>query len=173
MMGTFVFLTLRVVHVLFAAVWIGATVFTSFLLMPAVNAAGPAGGQVMAGLNRKGIVPFFASLGGITTLTGIYLYWRFTGGFDPAVSRSHAGMAFGMGGVAGIVAVIIGGAVVGRSSKRIVEVMEQASKTSEGPQKVALMQEAGVLRQRLETFGTVVLVCQLIALVLMAVGHYI
>ena len=68
---------------------------------------------------------------------------------------------------------ILGGAVVGRSSKRIVAVMEQAAKTPEGPQKAALMQEAGVLRQRLQTFGTVVLVCQLIALVLMAVGHYI
>ena len=43
--------------------------------------------------SEKGMTAFFA-YGGHTVLTGIYL-WRFTGGFDPEVSRSHAGMAFG------------------------------------------------------------------------------
>ena len=92
-MSTVLFLTLRVLHVLIAAVWVGATVFMTFLVMPAIEASGPAGGQVMMGLNRKGITAFFAALGGTTVLTGLYLFWRFTGGFDPAISRSHAGMA--------------------------------------------------------------------------------
>src|SRR5229473_268203 len=113
-MSTVLFLTLRVIHVLLAAILIGATVFTSFLLMSAVEAAGPAGGQIMIGLNRKGITAFFGATGGITALTGIYLFWHFTGGFDPEISRSHAGMAYGIGGLAGLLAVIIGGAVVGR-----------------------------------------------------------
>ena len=171
-MGTVLFLTLRVVHVLLAAVWIGATVFMSFLLMPAIEAAGPAGGQVMIGLNRKGMSAFFGATGGITVLTGTYLFWRFTGGFDPEVSRSHAGVAFSIGGLAGLIAVIVGGAVVGRSANKAVALMEQAAKmpdTQRGP----LMQEAGVLRQRMKTFGSLVLICQVIALVLMAVAHYI
>jgi hypothetical protein len=171
-MSTVLFLTLRVVHVLLAAVWIGATVFTSFLLMPAVEAAGPAGGQVMIGLNRKGMSAFFGATGGITVLTGIYLFWRFTGGFDPEISGSHAGIAFSIGGLAGLLAVIIGGAIVGRSANKVVALMEQAAKmpdTQRGP----LMQEAGVLRQRMKTFGSLVLMFQVIALVLMAVAHYI
>ena len=171
-MSTVLFLTMRALHVLLAAVWIGATVFMSFLLMPAVEAAGPAGGQVMIGLNRRGISAFFGATGGITVLTGIYLFWRFTGGFDPEVSRSHAGMAFSIGGLAGLVAVIIGGSVVGRSANKAVGLMEQAAKmpdTQRGP----LMQEAGVLRQRMKTFGSLVIVLQVIALVLMAIGHYI
>jgi hypothetical protein len=172
-MNTALFLTARVVHVLLAAIWIGATVFTSYVLMPVIDAAWPAGGQIMIGLNRKGITPFFASLGGITALTGIYLYWHFTGGFDPEVSRSHAGMAFGIGGFAGLLAVIIGGAVVGRSSNKLVAVMEQATKLPDGAQKAALMQEAGVLRHRLTTAGPVVVLMQITALILMAVAHYI
>ena len=172
-MGSMLFLGVRVVHVLLAAAWVGASVFTSYLLMPAVADAGPAGGQVMVSLNRKGIVPFFASVGGITALTGIYLYWRFTGGFDPAISRTNGGMAFGIGGLAGILATIVGGAVVGRSSKKMVEVMEQAMKLPDNAEKRALMQEAAVLRQRLSTFGTLVIVLQVVALAFMAVGHYI
>jgi hypothetical protein len=171
-MSTVLFLTLRVVHVLLAAVWIGATVFTSMLLMPAVESAGPAGGQVMMGLGRRGITAFFGVVGGITTLTGIYLYWRFTGGFDPEVSRTNAGMAFGIGGVAGILATILGGAVVGRSSNKLLEIMGQVATAPEA-QRAALMQQAGALRGRMKTFGTVVLLLQVTALALMAVGHYI
>ncbi len=170
--GTIVFLSIRVLHVLLAAAWLGATVFVSLLLMPALNAAGPSGGQIMIGLNKR-IVPFFASLSGLTVLTGIYLYWRFTGGFDPAISRSHAGMAFGVGGVAGVLAAIIGGSVVGRSSKRVVDIMQAVATLGDGAQKAAMLQEADSLKQRMTTFGAVVLVLQIVATALMALGHYI
>lgn len=172
-MSTVVFLFLRVLHVLLGAVWVGSTVFLTLRLMPAIENSGPAGGQVMVSLNRNGVTAFFASIGGTTVLTGIYLYWRFTGGFDPAISAGHAGMAFGLGGVAGILALILGGAVVGRSSKRIVDVMEQVVKLPDGPQKGALLQEANGLRQKLKTFGSIVMVLQVIAVCLMALGHYI
>lgn len=171
-MGTMLFLTVRAAHVLLAAVWVGATVFTSVLLMPVVEGAGPAGGQIMMGLERKGMTAFFAAMGGITVLTGIYLYWRFTGGFDPEVSRSHAGMAFGIGGVFGLLAVIIGGSVMGRSSRKLLALMEQLPKASDA-QKPSLMQEAAALRGRMKSFGKIVLLCQVVALLLMAVGHYI
>jgi len=171
-MGTALFLSLRAAHVLLAAVWIGATVFTSFLLMPVIENSGPAGGQLMQGLERKGMTAFFAALGGTTVLTGIYLFWRFTGGFDPEVSRSHAGMAFGIGGVAGIIAVIIGGSVIGRSSRKMLALMEQLPKATDA-QKGGLMREADALRQRMKSFGAIVLLLQVIALLLMAVGHYI
>jgi len=127
-MGTALFLSLRAAHVLLAAVWVGATVFTSILLMPVIESSGPIGGQIMQSLEKKGMTAFFGAMGGITVLTGIYLYWRFTGGFDPEVSRSHAGMAFGIGGVCGLLAVIIGGSVIGRSSRKMLGVMEQLPK---------------------------------------------
>jgi hypothetical protein len=171
-MGTVLFLSLRVVHVLLAAAWIGATIFTSLLLMPVIESSGPTGGQIMLSLERKGMTAFFASIGGITVLTGFYLYWHFTGGFDPEVSRSNAGMAFGVGGLAGLIALIVGGAVIGRSSKRMVALMSQLPTAAEA-QKGALMQEAAMLRGRMKTFGMLVLLLQVVALVLMALAHYI
>jgi hypothetical protein len=170
--GTMLFLTLRVLHVLLAAIWVGATVFVTYLLMPVVESSGPAGGQIMMGLSRRKMTPFFAVLGGTTVLTGIYLYWRFTGGFDPGISRSHAGLAFGIGGVAGIIAVVIGGSVVGRSANKVIDLMEQAMKLPES-QRGALIQQTGPLRQRMKSAGAVVLLMQVIALILMALGHYI
>jgi len=171
-MGTALFLSLRAAHVLLAAVWIGATVFTSILLMPVIEGSGPIGGQLMQSLEKKGMTPFFAALGGTTVLTGIYLYWRFTAGFNPEISGTHAGMAFGIGGVCGILAVIIGGSVIGRSSRKVLALMDQLPKASEA-QKGALLKEADMLRGRMKTFGTIVLLLQLVALLTMAVGHYI
>ena len=172
-MGTIVFLVLRALHVLMAAAWVGSTIFMDFLLMPTMEGVGPAGGQVMIGMNRRGMATYFAVLGGVTALTGIYLLWRFTGGFDPEVSRTHAGMAFGIGGVCGILATIFGGAVVGRAAKNTVDIMTKAGPMPDGPEKRTLLETARGLQQKMKTWGKIVLVLQLIALVLMSVGHYI
>src|SRR5689334_13014215 len=131
-MGTVLFLPLRALHVLMAAAWIGSTVFIEMILMPSVESTGPAGGQVMISMNKKGMAAYFGVLGGVTALTGIYLLYRFTGGFSPEISRSHAGMAFSIGGASGLLATILGGAVVGRSAGKLVEVMEKAGPMSDG-----------------------------------------
>ncbi len=171
-MSSLLFLLLRVLHVLLAAVWLGTTVFMSFMLMPVIEESGAAGGQIMVGLNRKGLTAFFGAIGGITVLTGIYLFWRFTGGFDPTISRTHAGMAYSVGGAAGLLAVIIGGSVVGRGSNKLVGLMSQLATLPEA-QKGAVVHQANALRQRIKSFGFVVLALQVIALTLMAVAHYI
>ena len=48
------FLSIRAAHVLMAALWMGATVFSSTLVLPAVDATGPAGAQLMRRLNQRG-----------------------------------------------------------------------------------------------------------------------
>ena len=173
LMGTLLFLSLRGLHVLLAAVWVGSMAFTSYLLMPVIQGLGPVGGHVMIGLNSKGMTRFIALISGMTVLTGIYLFWHFTGGFDPEISRSHAGRAFGIGGFAGLIAAIVSRAIVGRSAEKVARIMEQASMVPDGPQKGELMQTATILRQRVATFSTVVLAFQVIALILMAIGHYV
>lgn len=172
-MNTLLFLTVRVLHVLLAALWVGAAVFLTFVLMPAVRQIGPAGGQVMVTLTRRGLNTFMAVLGGTTVVTGIWLYWRFTSGFDPALSASRAGMAFGIGGAAGFLAAAVGGGVVGRGAKQMSVLMEKAASLPEGPERAAAMQAMAPLRAKL-TNGSVALVVLLVfALALMALGHYI
>ena len=102
---TIVFLGLRALHVLVAGIWIGSTTFLVVVLMPAIDAAGPAGGQVMLRLSTRNTT-YMTSLGVATILSGIHLLWRFTGGFDGGVLASHAGKAFSIGGAAWILAVI-------------------------------------------------------------------
>jgi hypothetical protein len=172
-MNVLVFLVLRALHVLLAAVWIGSNVFLSAMLMPVIDQAGASGGQVMLRMNRRGITPFMAALGTATMATGLYLFWHFTGGFDAGVSTSPGGLAFGTGGAAGILAGIIGAAVVGRSANKVSQIMGQTSAATEGAVKDALVQQVRALQRRMKTGSRVVIMLQTIALVLMAVGHYV
>lgn len=170
---TLLFLTIRVVHVLLAALWLGSAGFVAFLLMPAMEDTGPAGVPMMGAIARRGLNAFMGSLGGITVLTGIYLYWRLTGGFDPALSATRAAMVFGTGGVAGILSVIIGGAVVGRNVRLMGTLGGKAMSMPEGPERAGLMTQMAAARGRAATGGRILLVLQAIALVCMAIGHYV
>jgi hypothetical protein len=172
-MTALVFLSIRAFHVLLASTWIGSTIFVSTLLMPAIETSGPSGGQVMMRIDRRGIMAYMAVLGGTTVLTGLYLFWHFTGGFDPSVSTSHAGLAFGTGGVAGILAGIIGGSVVGRGAKTATDLRSQAVSTTDEAARGALMQRAAALGRRVKIGSRVVIALQATALILMAVGHYV
>jgi hypothetical protein len=171
--NTLLFLAIRASHVLCAAVWIGSTVYMSLLLTPAVEDAGPAGGQIMMGLDRRGLHRYMALVSMTTIASGAYLLWRFTGGFDAAVVATHAGIVFGVGGSSGVLAGIIGATVVGRSGSQVVAIMKQAVGAPDGPAKGALMQRAAGLRQRIKSGTRVIMVLQAIALMLMAVGHYV
>ena len=172
-MNTILFLAVRVTHVLFAAVWIGSTVYNVLLLTPVIEESGSAGGHVMLRLGTRGLGAYMAGLGVTTVASGVFLLWRFTGGFDPAVAATHAGIAFGIGGFAGILAGVIGGGVVGRAAGQLLAIMTEAAGVADGPAKGALMQKAVAFRQRMKGGTRAVLALQATALVLMTLGHYI
>lgn len=172
MLSIFLFLGLRALHVLLAATWIGSTIFISTLLAPAVDASGASGGQVMMHINRRGITAYMGGLGAMTIVTGLYLLWHFAGGFG-SITASHAGIAFATGGTSGILAGIIGGGVVGRSGVKIATLMREAADLPDGPAKAAVLSRGVPLRRRMEVAHRFVIGFQMLALVLMAVGHYV
>jgi hypothetical protein len=171
--ATLMFLVIRAGHVLLAALWLGSTAFMVFFVMPAFKETGPAGAPMMSAFARKGLNAFMAVLGGLVGVTGFYLYWRLTGRFDPELSATRAAMVFGTGGIAGIISIIIGGAVVGRNMKRMGESGEKATTLPEGPERARLMGESNAARDRGVAGARIVLALQMIALICMAIGHYV
>ena len=166
------FLLIRAAHVLLAALWVGATFFVTYFLFPSLQETGPAGGPVMGALMRRKLPAFQASLGGITVLTGFYLYYRFTSGFDPVVSGSRGGIVFGTGGICGLAALIIGGAVVGKNAHKMSELGARLATAPEA-ERAALAAQMATHRSRAATAGRLVMILQMIAVVLMAIGHYV
>ena len=167
------FLAFRILHVLLGGAWIGAAIFSAFFFMPAVQEVGPDGGKVVAAMMRRKLVPYIASISGLTVVTGLYLYWHFTAGFDPVLSASRGGRIFGTGGVLGIIAAILATGGVTRSMKQAMALMAQAAKTTDPTGRGALLERAGILRQRARTFATIVALLLVATIMLMAVGHYV
>ena len=172
-MNAIMFLTIRAAHVLVAGLWIGSTVFGALWLMPALDASGATGGQVMARMTKSGYANYMSAIGVTTLLTGVYLLWRFTGGFDPSVASTHAGLAFSIGGTAGILAGVVGATIVGRSTRELAGLAKLAALPIEDPARGLVVQRSAQLRRRMKAGTEAVILFQAIALVSMSVGHYV
>ena len=167
------YLTIRVLHLLLASIWFGAAVAMMFFVIPAIRDAKAAGGTVMAAVMRRKYPMVMQIIAGLTVLTGFELYRRFTGNFDPVLSASMGGRVFGAGGVAGILALVIGASIVARSMRKMGEIMAKAATMPDGHDKAALVASVGPMQARAEMFGKLVIVLMVIAIVTMSIGHYV
>jgi hypothetical protein len=167
------FLAVRALHVLLAAAWVGTTAFIYLVLSPALEDVGPSSVTLMAALGRRGLDALMGSVGGLTVVTGIWLYWHFTGGFDPAASATMSARVFGAGGAAGILALIVGGAVVGRTARKMTHLAAKVGATTDVAQRTAISAEVAALKRRMSVWGKTVLALQVVALICMAIGHYV
>jgi hypothetical protein len=157
----YAFVTLRSVHIVTAALWLGSTALLVWFVMPAAGNLAP---EMIARLVRRKLHAFMASLGGTTVLSGLLLYWHLTG-LSAAGAGSHVGIVYGIGGAAGLAAAIIGGGVVGKSVVKIAELHAAAG----GATSEAIVP----LQRRVAAGGRFVVALLLAALILMTVGHFI
>jgi hypothetical protein len=95
-----------------------------------------------------------------------------TTGFDPSIVWSRGGMVFGIGGLCGLAALIIGGAIIGPGFARLAELAEQTSAMPETG-RADYLQRLAALRRRTMLASKCALALIVIALVLMALGHYV
>jgi len=158
-------IVLRLVHVVGGVIWVGALVFIATFLGPSVRDAGPDGGKVMAQLQRRHILEVIPAVAVLTVLSGFWLYWRFTSGFDPAVSRSHAAMAYGAGGVLAVIGLGMGLGILRPTMRRAGMMAQQAN-----PQQAAELQ--GLQRRGAKT-GQIIAVLLVLAAACMAVARYL
>lgn len=115
-------IVLRLVHIVAAVVWVGAGAVQLFILAPAFAKAGESGLRFSKVLTT---IPAFRMLfpmtAGITMLAGILLYITGSANHFSQVGN----MVLGIGALAGILAGIHGGAVTGRSSTKLGELVNR------------------------------------------------
>jgi hypothetical protein len=166
------YLVVRVLHVLCAALWVGVALFSSLYLTPAARDLGPDGMKMMAALRKRGFVAYVPVIATISLLSGVWLFWRFTAGFSPEVSRSHAGRAFSLGAACGLIAFIVSGAILSVSLARAVTLSTEAASLKDGRDKADRLARAAALRQRAAAAGHVVSILLVVATILMAIARY-
>jgi hypothetical protein len=166
-----VYLLMRVIHIVLGTIWVGSIFLAAFFLMPAVAEAGPDGGKVMAGLIRRKYLSIVPMVAMINVASGFWLYWRYTGGFDPAQSGTPGAMVFGTGGITATIALFIGLYGMRRNLMTAGALTSKAAGLADGAEKAAILAEAAARRKRAMRAGPIVGVLLLVTTVLMALGH--
>lgn len=165
-------LVLRLFHVLLGAFWAGALIFNALFLVPSIRDAGPDGAKVVAGLLRRrflDIMPFVAAL---TILSGLWLYWRMSGGLQAVYVWSGTGVTLAVGGLAAVLAFAIGVGVLRPAMLRAVS-LAQAAAQAGSPAREAQLATAQALRLRAAAAGRVVALLLALAVAAMAVARYV
>lgn len=154
-------LLMRLLHILTGIFWVGTMMFNTAFLFPALKDAGPDGAKVAAGLAKRNFMVIMPVVALVTILSGLWLLWRVSGGFQSAFMSTGMGMAISLGATCAIVAFIIGVVVV-----RPAMVQSMALAQSDP-------QRAQVLRVRGDVAGRVVTALLVLAATAMAVARYV
>jgi hypothetical protein len=168
----FLLLVMRLVHILLGVFWAGTMIFSAVFLFPAVRDAGPDGAKVAAGLARRRFLAIMPVVAGLNILSGFWLFWRVSGGFQPSFMHSATGMAFGLGGAAAIAAFVIGVSIVRPAMQRAGVLAEAAARAPAAERDTQLAVAQG-LRLRAASAGQVVAVLLVLAVAAMALARYV
>ncbi len=165
-------IVVRLIHIGLGVFWAGSVFFTAFFLAPALRDAGPDGAKVAAGLMRRRLFDVLPAVAGLTILSGLWLYWRASVGFQPAYMRSPAGMTYGIGAAAAIVALGLGLTIVRPAMMSAARLTQSAMSAPAGEREtqLAAAQQARVRGANYTQFVTVLV---FIAVVAMAIGRYV
>ncbi len=119
-------LVLNLVHILSGVFWAGSVLLLTFFVVPAIEASGAQGKAVMQSLLKGTRFPLAMMLSGmLTVLSGLAMYWLVSDGLKGNWIGSAHGIAITVGGLGGVLAAIVGGAISGRATKRLGAVMQQ------------------------------------------------
>ena len=162
---------LRVIHIGASIIWVGSSLFLHLFVEPTLHALGPQGGPFMKHMVEKRRLPVvIAGSGVITVVVGVWLYWRYTSGFDPDLVTSDSGLGFLIGGIAAVVALVIGVVVV---RPRVVRMGPLTAAMASGQPTQQQVQEMGAIQGRLRRISTMNLLLLAIAVIAMASARYL
>ena len=108
---------------------------------------------------------------GLSVLTGLLLYWRASGGLRPEWLTTGTGIAFTIGGLAGLTAMFVG-IQVGSSSSQMAELGKRIGSAG-GPPSPEDAARLGALQAQLQSLGTVTAVLLIITLLGMSTAQYL
>lgn len=171
-MVTLYVIVLRVLHILGGVFWVGAAWMIAGFLYPTANASAPEGPRFLQRLFQSRLPTLISAAAGLNILTGLLLYWKDSGGLKLEWITTRAGLAFTLGGVAAIVALVIGFAVSKPAADKLGMLGKEIATGGKppSPEQAAEMQR---LAKRTADAATWVAVLLALALIEMAVARYL
>ena len=165
-----VLVLLRLLHILGAVSWLALGGIMTLYVAPATVAAGETGYHYLKQLfTRTAFTKAIAPAAGITTLAGILLY--IVGNASSHFTQT-GNMVLGIGAVAGLIAAVHGGAVVGRAITAFNKVL---ATLPDGTQSIpsATLTELNGMATSLLGHARISLALMIVALVCMGSARYL
>jgi hypothetical protein len=163
---------LRLIHILFAIVWAGTLLFTTFYLFPTLASVGPAAAPVMDGLKKRGFLLVMPLTALVTVLSGAMLLSKASGGSMALYSQTAVGRMFSMAGGLAILAFLIGLIVGKPAGEKLMKLTSQVATMPEGPVRAAIQSQITGLQARVKVVTLSVSVMVILAAAGMAVARY-
>ncbi len=164
-------IVLRLLHVVAGVIWTGGAVVIASYVVPSVQATGPAGGAVMREIVFVRKLPVHMTiLAFITVLTGFALFSGNARG--TGWGGTPAGMTFGIGGLFGLTALLLG-AFWSRPTANKIAALGAKIQAAGSPPPAPMAAEMQALQATLGMALRVVALCAVLAAVAMSVARYL
>lgn len=167
------FSLMRIVHVACGVFWAGTIFFVVWLLEPATRDAGPAGGQVMGALIRRGYLNILPVMAVLTIVSGGWLYWVVSGGLSSAWGHSPMGTSITVGAFAALLGFALGMIKMRPAGLRMRELSGRLAAAEDDGEKAEIMQQMELEKTTIRTNGRFVAVLLFVAVVGMAAARYL
>ena len=166
-------LVLRLIHIFGGFLWLGISFFYVRFLEPTVKVTGPEGQRFIQKMGQVTPINNAIAVAAIlTTLSGLLMYWRVSGGFQAGWITSGYGIGLTIGGVAGLIEAILGATVNGPTATRILALGKEME-AKDGPPSPAQLAEMQALQEKLSKYGARGVLLLTIALIGMSVAQYL
>lgn len=171
-MELYIMIALRLIHIFSGVFWAGTAFFFISFLQPVVKASGPEGGKVMQRLALSRFPSAMPLIGGLTVLSGLAMYWFLSGGLQLRMIMTAPGLGYTLGGVAALIAFVIGIAVTVPATKGVAAVAKELM-ASGNPPTPAQMSRIQGMQMKLATGALWNTIFLAVAVAMMAVARYL
>ena len=166
-------IVLRIVHIGSGVLWVGGSALFFLYLEPTINKLGPDAEKFVDEVVNKRKVPiYFAAASTLTVLGGAILYWRFTNGLHVDVVTSASGLAFGIGGIAAVVAWVGSNLLIPSGLAKLGAIGKEIQAAG-GPPSPALLGRMHAAQERLHIVGLLDMILLAVAVLGMASARYL
>lgn len=163
---------LRTVHIFVGMLWVGSAIFYLFLVEPTVKSIGPSGQQFMQHLVARRHYPeYMGVVSLLTVLSGVFMYWFSSGGFQRGWITSGPGIGISGGAMLGIGVFFLGALLIKPTAEKLGALASEIGKAG-GPPTPAQASEIHGLDTRLKVYERVDFVMLTLSLLAMVTARY-
>lgn len=166
-------IVLRLIHVLGGVFWVGAALFNFMFLMPAMAAAGPAAGPILATLRARRLFVILPTIALLTILSGLRLMQITSGGFAASYFETGYGRTFAVSAAAAILAFLLGITLAMPAQRRMAILGPTIASAPDDAARAAAQHEMVRLQARMGIVGKVVTALLVLAAAGMAIARYV